>query len=70
MKNPQLDELQLVITKMMNEEYDNHAKLLATIADRKPSNEALIIDSLSAVHKARMRILENIFNVIKSLKDT
>ena len=63
-----LDDVRLVIARMMTVEQDEHASLLRQIDNRNPANKPHIVENLSVVHKTRMEVLESLLEIVKNMK--
>ena len=68
-RNSKLDELRDYITKRMVEEQDRHAKLLADLNSQLGSSlRSNVSDTLSKIHEARMKTLEDMLEKIKEMQ--
>ena len=68
MAKPTIDDLQLVITRMITTEQSEHAALLGKIKGRNPPDVDKIVENLGVVSQIRIDVLEQILNTIKEMK--
>lgn len=54
-----------IISRKMNEEHDEHAKLISEIKNRVEDEQ--LLDRLTLVYRTRIRVLEYLYNIIRSV---
>jgi hypothetical protein len=67
MRFSQIDKAKHIISKMMNDENDDHADLLADLISRVGNNSKLL-DNLHLVHNTKIKLLEDILDRLKEIK--
>ena len=62
-----IEKAKEIIVKAINEENDMHVLITNTIKARKPADMDYILEQLAAVHRAKVKTLEDILDKVKTI---
>lgn len=71
MKRVYLDQVRHIVSSMMNEENDAHAKMISDLHNRIDPSKYDISDTLeklNLIHESKIKVLEELYDRLKDLK--
>ena len=60
-----IDKVLLIISKMMNEENDEHSEIIAKLQQRYKIETGNLLYTINLVHYIKIELLEEVYNKIK-----